>query len=62
MWNSKRIFLAHISTFSFRAHVLKTLARTTQLVKAVLLTKAIAVCVLMDLAVKSVIKVKRTIC
>ena len=39
--------------------MLKTLARTTPLVKAILLTKVIAVCVLVDLRVSIVIKVKR---
>ena len=61
MWNSKRIFLANISPFCFRVLVLKTLARITELVKAVLLTKAIAVCVLLDSRVRLVTKVKRTI-
>ena len=41
--------------------MLKTHARTTELVKAVLLTEAIAVCVLLDLGVGSVKKVKRVI-
>ena len=39
--------------------MLKTLARTTPLVKAVLLTKVIAVCVLLDSRVRLVMKVKR---
>ena len=39
--------------------MLKTLARTTPLVKAVLLTKVFAVCVLVDSRVRLVMKVKR---
>ena len=39
--------------------MLKTLARTKPLVKAVLLTKVIAVCVLQDSRVRLVMKVKR---
>ena len=46
------------SSLPFRALVLKTLARTTPLVKAVLLTKVIAVCVLLDSRVGIVGKVK----
>ena len=39
--------------------MLKTLARTTPLVKGVLLTKVIAVCVLVDLRVSTLKKVIR---
>ena len=51
------IKIVTISPFGFRALVLITLAMTMLLVKAVLLTKDIAVCVSLDSKVQAVRKV-----
>ena len=47
--------------FGFRAHALKTIARTTPLVKAVLPKRDFAVCVLLDSKVKTATKVNPNI-
>ena len=47
--------------FGFRAHALKTIARITPLVKAVLPKRDFAVCVLLDSKVKTATKVNPNI-